>query len=110
LLAAGRSAGAAGEVAVIDVVLLTVKVAAVAPKETPVAPLKFVPVTVSVNPGPPAVAVARLPEDAQGFARELYAALRDLEDADCSAILVEQVPAGAEWDAVRDRLTRAASS
>jgi L-threonylcarbamoyladenylate synthase len=59
---------------------------------------------------PPAVVVARLPEDAQGFARELYAALRDLEDADCSAILVEQVPAGAEWDAVRDRLTRAASS
>ena len=59
---------------------------------------------------PPAVAVARLPEDAQGFARELYAALRDLEDADCSAILVEQVPAGAEWDAVRDRLSRAASS
>ena len=58
---------------------------------------------------PPAVVVARLPEDAQGFARELYAALRDLEDADCSAILVEQVPAGAEWDAIRDRLARAAA-
>jgi hypothetical protein len=46
-------AGAAGEVAVIDVVLLTVKVAAVAPKETPVAPLKFVPEMVTV--APPAV-------------------------------------------------------
>jgi len=59
---------------------------------------------------PPAAAVARLPEDAQGYAQGLYAALRDLEDADCTAILVEQVPAGAEWDAVRDRLARAAAT
>jgi len=59
---------------------------------------------------PAAAAVARLPADAQGYARELYAALRDLEDADCTAILVEQVPAGTEWDAIRDRLTRASSS
>ncbi len=62
------------------------------------------------TPAPPAIAVARLPDDAQGYARGLYAALRDLEDADCTAILVEQVPAGPEWDAVRDRLARAAAS
>lgn len=62
------------------------------------------------TPAPTAIAVARLPENAQGYARELYAALRDLEDADCTAILVEQVPGGAEWDAVRDRLTRAANA
>jgi L-threonylcarbamoyladenylate synthase len=62
------------------------------------------------TPAPPAAAVARLPEDAQGYARGLYAALRDLEDADCTAIVVEQVPAAQEWDAVRDRLQRAAAT
>jgi L-threonylcarbamoyladenylate synthase len=61
-------------------------------------------------PAPPAVAVARLPEDPAGYARGLYAALRDLEDADCTAIVVEQVPAEGEWDAIRDRLTRAAAT
>jgi L-threonylcarbamoyladenylate synthase len=61
------------------------------------------------TPAPPAVAVARLPDDAKGYARGLYAALRDLEDADCTAVLVEQVPSGPEWDAVRDRLGRAAA-
>src|SRR5437588_94350 len=44
---------AAGEVAVIDVVLSTVKVAPVVPNETPVAPLKFVPEMITV--APPAV-------------------------------------------------------
>jgi len=52
--------------------------------------------------------VARLPGNASGYARELYSALRDLEDAGCTAIVIEQVPPGAEWDAVRDRLSRAA--
>jgi L-threonylcarbamoyladenylate synthase len=61
------------------------------------------------TPAPAAAAVARLPEDPAGYARGLYAALRDLEDADCNAIVVEQVPAGGEWDAIRDRLTRAAA-
>src|SRR5207302_745112 len=62
------------------------------------------------TPAPAAVAVARLPDDPQGYARGLYAALRDLEDADCTAIVVEQVPPGPEWDAIRDRLTRAAAA
>ena len=62
------------------------------------------------TPAPPSIAVARLPDDPQGYARGLYAALRDLEDADCAAIVVEQVPLGPEWDAIRDRLTRAAAS
>jgi L-threonylcarbamoyladenylate synthase len=61
------------------------------------------------GPALEAARVARLPDDPQGYARELYAALRDLEDADCTAIVVEEVPAGAEWDAIRDRLTRASS-
>ena len=54
--------------------------------------------------------VARLPDNAAGYARELYAALRDLEDAGCTSIAVERVPGTPEWDAVRDRLTRAAGS
>jgi len=53
--------------------------------------------------------VLRLPKDAQGYARELYAALRALEDAGCDAIVVEDVPHTAEWDAIRDRLLRASA-
>jgi len=59
---------------------------------------------------PAATAVVRLPEDPAGYARGLYAALRDLEDAECTAIVIEQVPAGAEWDAIRDRVGRAAGT
>jgi L-threonylcarbamoyladenylate synthase len=61
------------------------------------------------TPAPPGAAVARLPEDPLGYAHDLYAALRDLEDADCRVILIEQVPASHEWDAIRDRLSRAAA-
>jgi L-threonylcarbamoyladenylate synthase len=61
------------------------------------------------GPAPQTAAVARLPEDPAGYARDLYAALRELEDADCNAIVVEQVPGGQEWDAIRDRITRAAA-
>jgi L-threonylcarbamoyladenylate synthase len=57
----------------------------------------------------PAAAVVRLPEDAAGYARELYAALRELEDADCDAIVIEDVPETPDWDAVRDRLSRASA-
>ena len=62
------------------------------------------------TPAPPAAAVARLPDDPAGYARGLYAALRDLEDADCAAILIEQVPPSPDWDAIHDRLTRAAGN
>lgn len=53
--------------------------------------------------------VLRLPTDAQGYARELYAALRVLEDSGCDSIVVEDVPHTAEWDAIRDRLLRASA-
>jgi L-threonylcarbamoyladenylate synthase len=62
------------------------------------------------TPALPAAALARLPDDPAGYARGLYAALRELEDADCEAILIEQVPASAEWDAIRDRLSRASAA
>jgi L-threonylcarbamoyladenylate synthase len=58
---------------------------------------------------PPLAIALRLPGDAAGYARGLYAALRELEDASCSAIAIEEVPVGIAWDAVRDRLQRAAA-
>ena len=58
---------------------------------------------------PAAALVKRLPANAAGYARELYAALRELEDADCNTILIEQVPPGAEWAAIRDRIARASA-
>ncbi|HET8985363.1 MAG TPA: L-threonylcarbamoyladenylate synthase [Trueperaceae bacterium] len=51
-----------------------------------------------------------LPTDAPGFARGLYAAIRELDDAGASVILVEEPPSGDEWLAVRDRLERAAAA
>ncbi len=51
-----------------------------------------------------------LPRDADGFARGLYASLRDLDMQDCDRIIVEAVPEDEEWLAVRDRLHRAAHS
>jgi L-threonylcarbamoyladenylate synthase len=50
----------------------------------------------------------RMPRDAQAYAQRLYAALRELDGAGCGAILIETPPQTAEWDAVRDRLARAA--
>ena len=47
--------------------------------------------------------------DPQGYAHDLYASLRTLDAAGCSAILVERPPLEAAWAAVNDRLTRAAA-
>jgi L-threonylcarbamoyladenylate synthase len=44
------------------------------------------------------------------YARELYVNLRTLDKSGAKEILVEEVPAGEPWDAVRDRLRRAASA
>ena len=49
----------------------------------------------------------RMPRDPQGYAQKLYAALRELDGADCEQILVEAPPDTPEWAAVRDRLKRA---
>lgn len=49
-----------------------------------------------------------LPEDAAGYARELYASLRELDQRGYDRIIVEAVPDGEAWLAVRDRLRRAA--
>ena len=50
-----------------------------------------------------------LPADPEGYARELYAALRDLDQAGVDLIAVEAPPATPAWTAVADRLRRAAA-
>lgn len=49
------------------------------------------------------------PTDAAGYAHALYASLRELDEAGCDVLLVEQPPNEAAWLAVRDRLSRAAA-
>lgn len=51
----------------------------------------------------------RLDGEPTAYGRGLYAALRDLDRAGADRILVEEVPAGEAWAAIRDRLQRAAT-
>ena len=44
------------------------------------------------------------------YGRDLYTNLRTLDKAGCQQILVQAVPESEGWDAIRDRLLRAASS
>jgi L-threonylcarbamoyladenylate synthase len=46
----------------------------------------------------------------EAYAHDLYAHLRALDRAACARILVQAVPGDERWDAVRDRLTRAAAA
>jgi L-threonylcarbamoyladenylate synthase len=53
--------------------------------------------------------VARvMPPEPGAYARLLYAALHEMDDADCDIVLVERPPETAEWAAILDRLERAA--
>lgn len=49
------------------------------------------------------------PSSAEDYARDLYANLRTLDAAGAAMILAESPPAAKAWDAVRDRMTRAAA-
>jgi len=51
-----------------------------------------------------------MPRDARAYGRALYARLREIDSWGCRCILVELPPATMEWEAVRDRLGRAAAS
>ena len=44
----------------------------------------------------------------EAYAHDLYAHLRTLDKAGASCLLVQEVPSDERWDAVRDRLSRAA--
>ena len=52
----------------------------------------------------------RMPRSPEGYARRLYAALRELDTAGCETILVEAPPEAPEWAAVRDRLQKACAA
>lgn len=52
---------------------------------------------------------ARLPRDPAGCAARLYATLHAFDDEGCALVVVEQPPREPAWDAVRDRLERAAT-
>lgn len=62
-------------------------------------PLRTLPLVTWINAG-------RKP---QMYAHNLYAHLRTLDKAGCAKILVQEVPGDERWDAVRDRLQKAAS-
>jgi L-threonylcarbamoyladenylate synthase len=53
--------------------------------------------------------VSVIPHDAEAFARAIYAELHECDEAGARWIVVEQLPAGNEWEAIADRLKRAAS-
>ncbi|MBX3144740.1 MAG: threonylcarbamoyl-AMP synthase [Trueperaceae bacterium] len=51
-----------------------------------------------------------LPCDPEAYAHGLYAALRELDEAGATEILVSEVPDEPAWEAIRDRLSRATSA
>ena len=58
----------------------------------------------------PNVLYRRMPDDALATAQQLFAVLRSFDAQGARLIWVENLPAGTEWDGVRDRLGRAAAS
>jgi len=60
------------------------------------------------NPAVPGVLWAVMPDDAPHAAQQLFAQLRAFDAQGVSEIWVETPPADAAWEAVRDRLQRAA--
>ena len=56
----------------------------------------------------PLHALRQLPDEPEGYARGLYAALRELDQAGNDLIVVEDIPGEPGWAAVADRLRRAA--
>ena len=60
------------------------------------------------GPPPDADEVILLPADPEGYARGLYGALHRLDELGVALILAVPPPGEARWDAVRDRLRRAA--
>lgn len=60
------------------------------------------------RPQAPVFAWEPAPSDAAAFEAALYDTLRRLDRIGASRLLVEALPVGADWDAARDRLGRAA--
>jgi L-threonylcarbamoyladenylate synthase len=51
-----------------------------------------------------------MPVDADAVAHELFAVMREWDEAGVTALWIEQPPPGPQWDGVRDRLQRAAAA
>lgn len=51
----------------------------------------------------------RMPDDAAATAQQLFAVLREFDTQGVKLIWIETPPEGPQWDAVRDRLQRAAA-
>ncbi len=65
--------------------------------------------SIGFSPLPLDAALQRvLPGDPDGYARQIYAVLHDLDEAGCDVVLVERPPDSPEWAAIVDRLERAA--
>lgn len=52
----------------------------------------------------------KMSKDPQKYAHDLYQTLRDLDKKGLQRIIVEAVPGTSEWDAIRDRLSRASNA
>ncbi len=65
---------------------------------------------VAAHPGAPGVVLRVLPAQAADYARVLYAALHELDDAGVCAIVVHAVPDEPAWWAIADRLARGSAA
>jgi len=61
-------------------------------------------------PRAPGLVARTMPDAPRAAACELFAVLRELDALGVALIWVEQPPASADWDGVRDRLQRAAAA
>jgi L-threonylcarbamoyladenylate synthase len=53
--------------------------------------------------------VSVIPHDPEAFARAIYAELHRADEAGAALIVIESLPEGSEWQAIKDRLNRAAA-
>ena len=53
--------------------------------------------------------IVNMPGNADEYAHQLFAVLHEMDRLGCSVIVVDSPPDGEEWDAIRDRLARAAA-
>ena len=58
----------------------------------------------------PCVKAVQLPDDPAGYAAAIYGVLHDLDNQGLPAIAIERVPSSEAWDALADRLRRAAAA
>ncbi|MES2219055.1 MAG: L-threonylcarbamoyladenylate synthase [Pseudomonadota bacterium] len=61
----------------------------------------------SISKEVPGMQYVKMSANAEQYAHDLYQVLRELDKKNLSQILIEAVPESGEWDAVRDRLSRA---